>query len=39
MSIKPMDTNGGSTALTFRNFTCRRWVIGGVRHDNLKSNK
>jgi hypothetical protein len=22
--------SGGSTALTFRNFTCRRWVIGGV---------
>jgi len=22
--------SGGSDALTFRNFTCRRWVIGGV---------
>ena len=22
--------SGGSTASTFRNFTCRRWVIGGV---------
>jgi hypothetical protein len=25
--------SGGSAAWTFRNFTCRRWVIGGVRSD------